>query len=86
MTQDTGIFEIRLSAFEGMQVGTANADAADLYDGFAGPCDGRLRFAVFEVSGLYADQRFHNRLCISKRAIEVYVATINVDELTCCMI
>ena len=55
MTQDTGIFEIRLRSFEGMQVGSADADAPDLDNTLTRQRQGRICVAVFELAGFYAD-------------------------------
>ena len=55
MPQDTGIFEIRLCSFEGMQIGAANADAPDLDNTLTRLRQGRISLAVFELAGFYAD-------------------------------
>jgi hypothetical protein len=55
MTQDTGVLEIRLCAFEGVKVGAADADAFDLYDRMAGSRQRCFRFAISEFARLYAN-------------------------------
>jgi hypothetical protein len=44
-----------LGAFEGVKVGAADADAFNFYNRLALAGEWGIRFAVFEVSGFYAD-------------------------------
>ena len=56
MTKYPRVFEIRLCAFECVQIGTANADSFYFENGMI-LLQGRLfRFLVFELSRLYANK------------------------------
>jgi hypothetical protein len=55
MAKDAGVFEVGLGAFEGMEVGSADADAANPDDRLARAGERGIRFAVFELTWLYAD-------------------------------
>jgi hypothetical protein len=59
VTEDPGVGEIGLGAFEGVQVGAADADAADFYDCLAGVRQRGVGFAVREFAGLYANESLH---------------------------
>src|SRR6185312_9223996 len=59
VAEDTGIFKIGLCAFEGMQVGAADADAFYFYDAVTWFCQGRVGFAVSKIARFYANKCLH---------------------------
>src|SRR5258708_412037 len=64
MAEDARVFEIGLSTFEGMEIGAADADTANFDDRLAGLRQGCVGGAIFELSGLYANESFH---CVLRR-------------------
>jgi len=59
MAEDAGVFEKGLGAFEGVEVGAADADATDLQHGHAGLREWRVCLAIFEMTGFCTDECFH---------------------------